>query len=315
MYGVRRLDAAFSDRGSTRSSWDFIAALDRKGKVMTKKARCSVIIVTHNSERVIHKAMECLYVQSVPADQILLVDTGSLDRSYLSRYEQDDNTQIIFAGNGVGFCRGNNEGFKHIAPETDYVFLVNPDAFLTERFIEEALAFMECPKNASCAVVTGKVYGYDLNNDCPSGFYDTTGIFQQWYGRWYDRGQGECCEENTYETVQDVPAICGALMFCRKKALDTILLRDREFFDNRFFMYKEDIDLSVRLRAKGWRLVYNPKLTAYHCRGWNPDRRQMPRRLRLVSARNELWIHLRARFVFGTVYSSLKYASVALFNK
>ena len=281
----------------------------------TRKPTCSVIIVTHNSERVIHKAMECLYEQTVLADQILLVDSGSKDRSYLSRYEGNRGVQIVFAGNDIGFCRGNNEGLKYVPADTDYVFLVNPDAFLTPQFIEKAIVFMERPVNYTCAVLTGKVYGYDISQDRPSGRYDTTGIFQRWYGHWYDRGQGESCDEDEFNAVEEVPAICGALMFCRKRALDDNLIRDKEFLDNSFFMYKEDIDLSLRLRAQGWRLVYNPQLKAYHCRGWNPDRRKMPRMMRMLSARNELRIHLRSKSLLGIIYSSMKYASVALLNK
>lgn len=281
----------------------------------TKKPFCSVIIVTHNSERVIHKAMDCLARQTLPADQILLVDSGSSDRSYLSSYEKEQGVRIIFAGNDIGFCKGNNEGLKHVNPSADYIFLVNPDAFLTPQFIEKAVAFMERPVNYTCAILTGKVYGYDINKDKPSGRYDTTGIFQRWYGHWYDRGQGNSCEEEEFNQIEEVPAICGALMFCRKKALDAVLIRDREFLDNSFFMYKEDIDLSLRLRGQGWRLIYNPQLKAYHCRGWNPDRSKMPRMMRMLSARNELRIHLRSKSLLGVLYSSVKYASVALLNK
>lgn len=280
-----------------------------------KKPTCSVIIVTHNSERVIHKAMECLHQQTVPADQIILVDSGSSDRTYLSRYYDVKGVDVVFAGNDIGFCRGNNEGLKHIPEDTDYVFLVNPDAFLTPQFIEEAISFMQRPVNYTCAILTGKVYGYDISQDQPSGRYDTTGIFQRWYGHWYDRGQGDACEDNVFNKTEEVPAICGALMFCRKKALDGILIRDKEFLDNSFFMYKEDIDLSLRLRSQGWRLMYNPKLKAYHCRGWNPDRSKMPRMMRILSARNELRIHLRFKSLLGIIYSSMKYASVVFLNK
>lgn len=283
--------------------------------VQNRKPTCSVIIVTHNSESVIHRAMECLAQQIVRADQILLVDSGSKDRSYLSRYEQWPEVKIVFAGNDVGFCRGNNEGLKHVPQGTDYLFLVNPVAFLSPTFIEQAIGFMERPVNATCAILTGKVYGYDISKDVPSGRFDTTGIFQRWYGYWYDRGQGEDCHDGLFNKIEEVPAICGALMFCRMRALEDVLLRDREMLDSSFFMYKEDIDLSLRLRALGWRLVYHPQLQAYHCRGWNPDRSKMPRMMRMLSARNELWIHLRTRSVLGILYSAMKYASVVLLNK
>jgi len=274
--------------------------------------RCSVIIVVHDSGRVIHKAVKALREQTKPADKIVLVDTGSKDPSYLEQYEQAPDTELLFAGKEVGFCRGNNCGLQKVPPESDYVFFLNPDAFLAPDFIEKALAFME--KNLHVGMATGKTLGYDLENDRPSGRYDTTGIFHKWYGRWYDRGQGILCSPELYNEIEPLPAICGAVMFARKKALDQALLQNGELFDSSFFMYKEDIDLSLRLRAKKWQLIYNPELVAYHCRGWDPDRKKMPRRIRLCSARNELRIHARTFAVPGIAYSALKYLSVKLLN-
>jgi len=272
---------------------------------------CSVIVVTHDSEAVLPKALDCLFRQSRPADQVLLVDTGSKDFSFVRQFASDV-VEVYHAGDEAGFCAGNNAGYKKLKENTDYILLLNPDAFLTENFIADAIAYMEA--NRQVAVVTGTLLGYAIEKDQPTGCYDSTGIFHSWYGKWYDRGQGDRVEEGHYTDIEKLPAACGALMFCRKSALDTVSKCGKEIFDQALYMYKEDIELSLRLRQKGWQLHYYPKLLAYHCRGWSRSRRRVPRRFRLLSARNELKIHLSTNNPIWIIYSLLKYLSVYLFN-
>ncbi|MEC7838954.1 MAG: glycosyltransferase family 2 protein [Chlamydiota bacterium] len=279
-----------------------------------KKNYCSVIIITHNSEKFIGKAIESLKNQTRNPDQILIIDTGSEDLSYIYPHVQEENISLIFGGKEIGFCKGNNIGMKHVSKEAEYILLLNPDAFLFPEFIEKSIAYMNDPKNSNCGMVTGKVYGYDIDKDTPTYKYDTTGIFQKWYGKWYDRGQGEECSKSLYNREEHVPAICGALMFCRKIALTDVLINDREIFDSSFFMYKEDIDLSLRLRKKGWSLKYMPTLEAYHCRGWNPNRQNVSKYLRIHSAKNELKIHLKSYSPIPSIYSLAKYLAVSIFN-
>lgn len=277
---------------------------------MNKKATCSIIIVTHNSELHIPKAVQCAQSQTTPPKQIIIVDSGSKDCSYLTPYMKQNDIEVIIAQKDIGFCKGNNIGMSKVKPSTDYVFFLNPDAFLTPTFLEHAIDFMELPQNANVGALTGIVLGYDIHGDKPTGKYDSTGVFRKWYGNWYDRDQGDVYSNEKYKTYEDIPAICGAVLFCRKKALDSVLIRKSEVLDNSFFMYKEDIDLSIRLRKNNWKLIFFPKIIAYHCRGWQRDRSKMPRELRLVSARNELRIQAKTFSPIPLAYSLVKYAAV-----
>lgn len=279
---------------------------------MTKTAPVSIIIVTYNSQKHIGKAVECLQKQTHLPQQVILVDTGSNDLSYLEPYRHLPGYQLIQAEKNSGFCRGNNVGMRAVDPSIPYVLFLNPDAFLTPRFLEEAVAFMA--QQPSCGALTGTLLGYDIDENSPTGKYDTTGIFQKWYGHWYDRDQGNSYEPGRWTSPETIPAICGALFFARRKALDSALVGDQEVFDSSFYMYKEDIDLSLRLRKKGWQLFFVPALLAYHCRGWNPDRSKMARKMRLSSAWNELRIHTRQVQPIPTAYSLAKYATVKLFD-
>ncbi len=102
-------------------------------------------------------------------------------------------------------------------------------------------------------------------------------------------------------------------MLCRLEALRETELAPSTVMDPTFFMYKEDIELSLRLQKQGWKLLFNPKLVAYHCRGWQKQRSQVPRPLKILSAKNEVRLHYRLKSPY-LLYSLLKYASVKIFN-
>lgn len=277
-------------------------------------SQCSVIIVTNNSEPFLTKALESLQSQTKKPGEVIIVDSGSKNTDYLYSLNFDLNIKIVLGGNEIGFCKANNIGMENVNPRFRYVFFLNPDAFPFKDFMEKAENYMEDPGNRQCGAITGKTFGYDINTNRPTGAYDTTGVFQRWYGRWYDRAQGSIVNPILYSRTEEIPAICGAVYFCRRDALETILIKGREVFNESFFMYKEDIDLSLRLKKQGWKLIYHPELMAYHCRGWNNERKKVPRLFRLCSAKNELRIHLQQRYVPGMFFSSMKYLAVKLLN-
>lgn len=276
----------------------------------TMKSTCSVVVVTHNSEKHIHKALNCLLRQK-PVVRVVVVDSGSSNPKYLDVYKKNPRITVVVTGQDVGFCRGNNIGMQHIDPSSVYVAFVNPDAFVSDDFFSHAIGFLDEPRNHDAGAMTPLLLGYDIDRDAPTGLYDSTGVFHTWYGRWYDRDGGVPCADKSYGAVEELPAICGALMVCRKAAIDQVLLRDGEVFDNTFYMYKEDVDLSQRLRDRGWRLLLLPQQQVFHCRGWNVDRRKMPRKFRIASARNTIRVNRRLGF-WATGYAVLQYLAVKL---
>lgn len=278
------------------------------------EASVALIIVTHNSEKYIDKCMACIAKQTHHPRQIILVDSGSANCDYLSSFNSNPSVQIVLAGKDVGFCLGNNIGLGKVLPETEFVFFLNPDAFLTPEYIAKAVEFMGDPNYHHCGALTGTTESYCMDADRPKELYDTTGVFSTWWGRWYDRGQQEPVNPRLYREIELIPAICGAVFFCRHSAIKTVMLSENQLFDNRFYMYKEDIDLSLRLRKKGWELLFVPELLAYHCRGWNRNRRSMPKKMRLHSAQNELRIHWRQKSLIPFFYSAMKYCAVKCFN-
>lgn len=279
-----------------------------------KMSDCAVIIVTHNSEIYLKKCLASLHNQTVPPAQIIIIDSGSTSSEKINCNKDQNNICIYISRSNVGFCKGNNIGLSLVKQEIKYVLFLNPDAFLFSDFIENATKYLEKSDQANTAVISGLLMGYDIMKDCPTGKIDSSGIFRKWYGNWYDRDHGQTYQNQYSKEEESVPALCGALMFCRKEALNTVLLSPNEVWDNSFFMYKDDIDLSLRLRKKNWELKFLPQLTAYHCRGWQPNRQKVSKHFRLLSAKNEIKLFNRMHSPC-VLYSWIKYLSVKLFNR
>lgn len=274
----------------------------------------AIVIVSHNSEKYLGNNLSCLEKQHDKPSEIIIVDSASQFPDYLKRltHHLTIKTKIILSPSNVGFAKGNNIGLENLDKNTDYVIFLNPDAFLPENFIANTIKILE--KYSSTNILTGKLLGYDISRECPTGRIDSTGIFKTWYGRWYDRGQGEV-DRGQYdsEELETVPAICGALLICKYSLIKKIMNAKGQFFNESFFMYKEDIEVSLYAKSLGENPKYSAKLKAFHCRGWNKDRKKMSKTARLLSAKNELPIAFRYS-KWSIPFAISKYIGVRLFN-
>jgi GT2 family glycosyltransferase len=262
----------------------------------------SAIVVTHNSAGMLKRCLKALQKQTFPLSELVVVDCDSTNRDYLAELRQASDTILVETEN-IGFARANNLALTHLAIKPDFLLFLNPDTFLPPDFIEKAVALAD--NHPEVGLFSGKLLGYDLEKDSPNGKLDSTGVFRKWYGRWYDRGQGEE-DLGHYDSVEYIPALCGALLFCPFAIVDAL---GSIFFDPEFFLYKEDIDLSLRLRKKGWKLLYSPDLTAYHCRGWHKRRRVVSHDVRLLAARSEILLYKKNPSPYA-FWAILKYCLV-----
>ena len=266
-----------------------------------------VVIVTHNSREELNICLAHLEKQSVQIKGLAIVDSGSTDPSFLDDLHSFPGVKIIKTEN-IGFSQANNLGFREIVRDSEgMVVFLNPDTFLPPDYLAQAVQVLN--ENPMAAVVSGKLLGYDLTTMKPSGLIDSTGILRRWYGRWYDRGQGEK-DRGQYDLIASPLALCGALMCCRLKALRPF---NGNVFDPDFFLYKEDIELCLRLRAGGWKVIYDPRLIAHHCRGWAKNRQKMSYNLHLIAARNEVLLY-RKHPGPAIVWALLKLCLVKIFR-
>jgi len=270
--------------------------------------KIGVILVTHNSEQTIDGTLLSLGEQIFKPYESFLIDSGSADVQYIKKYNRKMGLEICLMPN-IGFSAANNLGFASLDKDVEYILFLNPDVVMPQTLFQDLCDYMD--KHPEAGAITPKLIGYDFKKNEPSKKIDSAGIASTWYGRWYDRGQGQNID--SYNREEEVDAICGAFFFARRKAILSVQINKYEIFDETFFCYKEDIDLSVRLKSAGWKLVYLPQFIAYHGRGWK-KRELVSHPVKEMSARNELKLHLKMKNPVRIIYSFLKLIGVKLFD-
>jgi GT2 family glycosyltransferase len=282
---------------------------------MNKKADAAIVVVTHNSEKVISRCLEAISLQSVRPGKVFVVDSGSVDAAYVREALQalvlaEIPHELICSEENIGFAAANNLAVRGRLDDFRYWLFLNPDAFLFRDALEKALSMMGRRESHDVGLIGGWLLGYDLDEAAESGRIDSLGIGQNYWGRWYDIAQGQAMDMAKVTAAQtNVKAICGALMFVRSEAIESLGARSEAPFNESYFMYKEDIELSFRITRAGWKLKVLPEFRAYHCRGWQSDRSAMNHRLRLLSAVNEIKLNLWLKSPF-IIMSLLKYCYV-----
>lgn len=269
-------------------------------------AKVAAVVVSHNSESTLERCLQCLTARGAGVGEVIVVDSGSTETQYVRDLQQHYPFQLQLTDN-IGFAKANNLGFDAIEVGTSFVLFVNPDLFLPADFVSKALNIYENAPDVG--ILSGKLLGYDLHHDMPTGKIDSTGILRKWYGRWYDRGQGDT-DVYQYETPESMIALCGALLCCRMTALRSL---KGPVFDPDFFLYKEDIELSLRMRKAGWKLLYHPELHAYHCRGWQNERSTIPYTLKRRASQSEILLYKKHPSPY-MLWALLKYILVVLFR-
>ena len=167
------------------------------------------------------------------------------------------------------------------------MLFLNPDVIVPPALLARVRSVMYEERTRQLGVLGVRLMGWDFANARATGSVDSTGVFPVWSG-WRDRRTGS---PPASDAIEEVPALCGAFFLAREEALQAVALGSGEVWDPRYFAYKEDVELSLRLHRAGWRIGMWHGAEAWHGRGWDPDRRKMPRSVRLLSARNDVRLH------------------------
>lgn len=210
----------------------------------------SVILVNYKGAE---DTITCLrYFDEVdwPRDKVelIVVDNDSQDGSVEKIKAAVPHAIVVDAGANTGFAGGCNLGVSHAKGE--YVGFINNDARPGEGWIRAAVEAFE--SDPTIGAVASKVLDWSGN------LIDYADGSLTWYGMGYKR-EAEKPDSEEYNTPKDVLFGTGAAMFVRAD-----LYREVGGFDERFFMFYEDVDLGWRLNILGWRMRYVPTSLAYH---------------------------------------------------
>lgn len=246
-----------------------------------KESLVSISLITYNGEKYIKNCLNSILNQSYNNIESIVIDNASVDRTVEIISEvRLPNIRVVLNEKNLGFAAGHNIGIKESGGE--FVLCLNQDVILDKDFIKEAIEVFR--KNDKIGAVQGKLFQQTANKE--QGTIDTTGLVIFKNRRVINRGQGEK-DIGQYDKIEEVFGVDGAAPIYRKETLEDVKLFG-EYFDEDFFAYKEDIDLSWRLRLFGWKIVYNHKSIAWHKRKAKGKEKKEKQIIDIIQSRKEL---------------------------
>lgn len=211
----------------------------------------AVLIVNFNGYAMLKDCLESLEKQTYPREKtrVLVVDNDSQDGSPRRLAEEFPWVHVVEAGKNLGFAGGNNLGIEKT--HEPFVALLNNDTVVDPDWLRTLVLALQQAPGAGAA--TSKIMFKNI-----PGVINNVGLNLYADGSGGDRGFQEP-DRGQYEESVEVFGACGASVLLRRAMLEEIGL-----FDERFFMYYEDLDLSWRARQRGWAITYVPTSLVHH---------------------------------------------------
>lgn len=219
---------------------------------MARIPKIGVVIPNWDGLDMIPATIDSLHKQSLACD-IIVVDNGSIDGSldYLRPLAAQKKIILIEHSKNLGFTGGVNAGFTYaLTHNYDAIASLNNDAIADKnwlRYLWERLT-----SDPKIAAVTCKILSADGKT------MDSTGDVLSIWGLPYPRGRGEPTS-NKYDKDTDIFGASGGATLFRCAAL-----REVGLYDQDFFAYYEDTDLSLRMRLAGWTIKLEPRAFVLH---------------------------------------------------
>lgn len=209
--------------------------------------RATVVIVNYNGGEKVLACLASIRRTTPPDFEVVVVDNASRDGSPDRIAEGFSSVRLIRSPENLGFGGGNNLGAREARGA--FLVFVNPDTVVEEGWAEPLLAPLV--PGSEVGLTTAKVLLADGRriNTCGNAVHLT--------GLTLCRGLGEPRER--LARPEEVAAVSGAAFAIRAE-----LFRDLGGFDEDFFLYMEDTELSWRARLAGWTCLYVPESVVRH---------------------------------------------------
>lgn len=245
----------------------------------------SIILVNYNGGEVV---IDCLHslqatLQTIP-HEVIVVDNASTDRSADRVEKLFPEVQLLRQSQNRGFGTGNNLGASQAKGE--FLLLLNTDTLLTSDILPHLVNVMQ--QDPTIGII-----GPQLLNPDGGLQLSTAPEISIW-------GECQALKQNLdyrsphhrfwqqFAEVQEVDIVIGAALFIRKCLFEALT-----GFDEAFFMYFEESDLCQRVRARGWKVIYDPSVAVIHLGGYSVNK--VGDRLRFEYRRSQLHYYQKHR--------------------
>ncbi len=233
--------------------------------------KLSIIFVLYNARDVIETALDAVYASLVNFDyEVIIVDNKSPDDSvnfirekYLSQDGIAQKTKLILNPQNDGFGIGNNIGMKQATG--DYILLLNTDTKLAPDNLQTMINFLESRQDVGAATCKLVMANGEIDKASRRAEPNLLRSFFRLFGlqRLSPKifGGYNLMDKNP-EQESELEACSGAYLM-----MSRIAYQKTGGFDERFFMYGEDLDLCRSIRETGYKIWWYPKTACVHYRG------------------------------------------------
>ncbi len=226
----------------------------------------SIIIVNYNVKHFLEHCLLSVFRALPNIDaEVFVVDNQSTDGSVEMVRDKFPAAKLIANQENVGFAKANNQAVA--LSNAEYILYLNPDTIVAEDCFQKCIAYMNANSNVGALgpkLIDGKgIFLPESKRGFPSAwvaFCKISGLSSLFKNskKFNQYHQGFLPENETNE----VEVLVGCFMFCRKSVIDKV-----GSFDETYFMYGEDIDLSYQINQGGYKNIYFPETTVIHYKG------------------------------------------------
>ncbi|MHB8681163.1 MAG: glycosyltransferase family 2 protein [Acidimicrobiales bacterium] len=262
----------------------------------------AAVVVNHDAGQALLDCVSSLRAEGI--DEIVVVDNASSDGSTETLEAADAQVRVVRTGENLGYGAGANRGLALVG--TDAVLVSNPDLVVHHGAVDALLAALLA--DDAVGVVGPRILETDGSR------YPSARRFPSWVDAAGHVLVGALWRENPFTRryrMTDLDAtvptpvdwVSGACFLARRAALARV-----GGFDERYFMYLEDVDLCWRLRGAGYEILYVPAATVTHVQGLSTSRRPY----RMLVAHHRSALRFAARRMTGWRRLAVPAVAVAL---
>lgn len=228
----------------------------------------SIIVVDYNSHKDTLECLESLkkIKKSKYKCSIIVVDNGSIKPLELPTRLKEKHVDLLRSESNLGFTGGNNLGIKHAIEDrnADYVLLLNNDTTVHPDFLKAMMSCLQSEVNIGA--VGAKIY-FSKGREFHKGYSADQKGRVLWYAGgsldWqhlvaFHRGVDEV-DRGQFDQQSQTDFITGCAMLMPVSVLDRVGLLDEDYF-----LYLEDVDLSLRIANAGYVLKFCPEAVVWH---------------------------------------------------
>lgn len=220
--------------------------------------KLTISIVNYNSGEYLLKCLESIGKVKNDIDfDVFIIDNASSDDSFKNVKFKYPQYNFIENSKNLGFGKAQNIVLKK--SKTPYLLTLNPDTQILPDTLSFMINFMEENNDVGASGCKVEMLDGSLDKASHRGFPTLKASF------YYFLLKNDKYYHLTYKNmneIHEVDSVSGAFMLLRKSVLDKI-----GYFDEDYFLYAEDIDLCLRIKKDGFKVMYVPKVKVTHAKG------------------------------------------------